>query len=124
MTAKLDSFRKIYSFAFDYYKTPGSRAIPMENAVAVWSMLLPIIPASAFAATSAWNPHRSAATATKAFERWQAYLTSENKARPLSKDVWNQVRRAAEAPADAPVPRLHPHHGRLVHPVRRRLGLA
>lgn len=90
---KVDAFKRLYAFAFDYYKTPGARVMPLDNANAVWSMLLPIIPAAAFSPGAAWNPHTSSATATKAFERWQAYLASENKGRPISKDVWNQVRR-------------------------------
>lgn len=88
-------FRRIYAFSFDYFKSPGSRVVLFESAQAVWDLLLPLAPSAAFAQNSAWNPHRDAALATKSMQRWQHYLSTENKARPISKDVWSQVREIA-----------------------------
>lgn len=90
LTSNVSTFRRVYGFAFDYFKTPGSRSLPFDSAQAVWDLMLPNAPAAAFASNSAWNPHRDAAQAQQSMQRWQRYLETENKGRPISKDVWSQ----------------------------------
>jgi len=85
-----ETFRRIYGFAFEFSRNPGQRVLPLDTAIPLWELMLPLAPAQSFSETSAWNFHDDEDVATVSLERWTEYLTNENKNRPISKDVWNQ----------------------------------
>lgn len=36
-------FKSLYLFAFEFTKSAGQRSIPLENALALWEILLPLV---------------------------------------------------------------------------------
>jgi hypothetical protein len=95
------TFRKIYTYAFDYAREPGQRSLACETACALWDLLLPLAPASLFEQGSAWSFSQSPATARPWLDRWKAFLVDPQggKGRPISKDVYAQVRGSLSRPA-------------------------
>lgn len=91
MKTRPDVFKKIYEFAFAYAKLPEQRSMPLDTAAPMWQLLIPLMPASMFKESSAWNAHDDPDGAEEWLEKWINFLTEENKARPISKDCWMQV---------------------------------
>ena len=89
------TFRKVYNFTFGYAKdSPATKVLALETAAPLWDLLLPLAPVSMFEPTSAWCFARDPDGAGRWLGRWKAFLESDRggKNRPISKDVWMQVR--------------------------------
>ena len=68
-------FRKVYNFTFKFSLEPGARNLPMDTALELWKLLLPL---------SGWSLH----------EEWinlVAELNGNPKHRAVTKDLWSQL---------------------------------
>jgi DCN1-like protein 1/2 len=79
------TFRKIYTYAFDYARDQAQRSLALETACALWDMLLPIAPASLLEAESAWSWSRNPTAASKWLGWWKEFLADPQggKGRPI-----------------------------------------
>lgn len=90
-------YRKIYAYTFDYARgteNTNVRVLPLDTAAALWDLLLPHAPELMFQPDSAFNFHSNPDFAQTSLDQWKSFLKSPTggKERPISKDVWNQVR--------------------------------
>ncbi|KAF8306139.1 hypothetical protein DL93DRAFT_242911 [Clavulina sp. PMI_390] len=88
--------RKVWMFTFEFSKEKGARSIALENAVAFWGILLPVVVRGVKNASSGaweglveekdmrWNDETSA--------DWFEFLeTKKGKVKGISKDAWTMV---------------------------------
>jgi DCN1-like protein 1/2 len=78
-------FRRIYMYAFEFAKSPGQRSIPIDNAKAFWSLLLPLALTSVEAKQDfkGWQPE---------YNDWWFEFLDVKKVKGISKDAWSMVR--------------------------------
>ncbi|GAA5987880.1 hypothetical protein JCM11641_003519 [Rhodosporidiobolus odoratus] len=72
--ADADVFRRVYNYAFDYVKADGQKSMQFEIAQALWSVLVPLDPASSF------PPEHL---------MWWCDFLQQQGAKAVSKDTWN-----------------------------------
>lgn len=72
-------FKSVYLFAFEFTKSAGQRSIPLENALALWEILLPLA-GSTVEDGQGWKPEHN--------EWWSEFLTAK-KVKGISKDAWS-----------------------------------
>ncbi|BGP19920.1 hypothetical protein JCM10213_008605 [Rhodosporidiobolus nylandii] len=68
-----DVFRKVYNFAFDYAKAEGQKSMQFEIAQELWTLLIPLDPASSFPVEHL---------------QWWIDFLQEKGGKAISKDTW------------------------------------
>ncbi|KAG2444397.1 hypothetical protein HXX76_001150 [Chlamydomonas incerta] len=75
--AKADTFRAVYSFAYDFSREKGQKCVQLDSAVGMWRLLLE----SPHAGPNAWP----------LVDDWVAFLEARHNNRAIAKDTWLQL---------------------------------